>query len=174
MENGRIQAVGTLDDVMQYKTDGDEMVDLQGKTMLPGFLDAHSHFVGAANAMTQCDLSECGNFSEIVDAMKMFAEKRNLSKDAWIVGCNYDQNFLEEKRHPDRYVLDEISHTNPVLLIHASSHMGVVNSKGLEIQQIDEKTEDCPGGKYGRIAGTRIPDGIWKKKRFLRFSQNCR
>lgn len=130
VENGRIQAVGTLDDVMQYKTDGDEMVDLQGKTMLPGFLDAHSHFVGAANAMTQCDLSECGNFSEIVDAMKMFAEKRNLSKDAWIVGCNYDQNFLEEKRHPDRYVLDEISHTNPVLLIHASSHMGVVNSKG--------------------------------------------
>ena len=128
---GRIQAVGTLDDVMQYKTDGDEMVDLQGKTMLPGFLDAHSHFVGAANAMTQCDLSECGNFSEIVDAMKMFAEKRNLSKDAWIVGCNYDQNFLEEKRHPDRYVLDEISHTNPVLLIHASSHMGVVNSKGI-------------------------------------------
>ena len=73
VENGRIQAVGTLDDVMQYKTDGDEMVDLQGKTMLPGFLDAHSHFVGAANAMTQCDLSECGNFSEIVDAMKMFA-----------------------------------------------------------------------------------------------------
>ena len=44
VENGRIQAVGTLDDVMQYKTDGDEMVDLQGKTMLPGFLDAHSHF----------------------------------------------------------------------------------------------------------------------------------
>ena len=169
MENGRIQAVGTLDDVMQYKTDGDEMVDLQGKTMLPGFLDAHSHFVGAANAMTQCDLSECGNFSEIVDAMKMFAEKRNLSKDAWIVGCNYDQNFLEEKRHPDRYVLDEISHTNPVLLIHASSHMGVVNSKGLEIQQIDEKTEDCPGGKYGRIAGTRIPDGYMEEKAFLAF-----
>lgn len=169
VENGRIQAVGTLDDVMQYKTDGDEMVDLQGKTMLPGFLDAHSHFVGAANAMTQCDLSECGNFSEIVDAMKMFAEKRNLSKDAWIVGCNYDQNFLEEKRHPDRYVLDEISHTNPVLLIHASSHMGVVNSKGLEIQQIDEKTEDCPGGKYGRIAGTRIPDGYMEEKAFLAF-----
>ncbi len=65
VENGRIQAVGTLDDVMQYKTDGDEMVDLQGKTMLPGFLDAHSHFVGAANAMTQCDLSECGNFRRL-------------------------------------------------------------------------------------------------------------
>lgn len=48
--------------------------------MLPGFLDAHSHFVGAANAMTQCDLSECGNFSEIVDAMKMFAEKKFIQR----------------------------------------------------------------------------------------------
>lgn len=48
--------------------------------MLPGFLDAHSHFVGVANAMTQCDLSECGNFSEIVDAMKMFAEKEIYPK----------------------------------------------------------------------------------------------
>lgn len=65
--------------------------------------------------------------------------------------------------------MDEISHTNPVLLIHASSHMGVVNSKGLEIQQIDEKTEDCPGGKYGRIAGTRIPDGYMEEKAFLAF-----
>lgn len=48
------------------------MVDLQGKTMLPGFIDAHSHFVGAANAMTQCDLSECISFSQIVECMKMF------------------------------------------------------------------------------------------------------
>ena len=56
----------------QYKTQDDEMVDLQGKTMLPGFIDAHSHFVGAANAMTQCDLSECTSFSQIVECMKMF------------------------------------------------------------------------------------------------------
>ena len=71
--------------------------------------------------------------------------------------------------------MDEISHTNPVLLIHASSHMGVVNSKGLEIQQIDEKTEDCSAGKYGRIAGTRIPDGYMEEKAFLAFqSENCR
>ena len=169
VENGRILATGTLEDMMQYKTQDDEMVDLQGKTMLPGFIDAHSHFVGAANAMTQCDLSECTSFSQIVECMKMFIRKRNLKEEDWVIGCNYDQNFLEEKQHPDKAVLDEISMTNPVLLIHASSHMGVANSKGLELLQIDEKTEDCPGGKYGRIAGTRIPNGYMEEKAFLEF-----
>lgn len=169
VENGRIRAVGTLDEVFQLKEVGDQTVDLQGKTMLPGFLDAHSHFVGAANAMTQCDLSSCNNFSEIVQTMKAFAKKRNLKEDAWMIGCNYDQNFLEEKRHPNKAVLDEISDTNPVLLIHASSHMGVTNSKGLELQKIDEKTEDCQGGKYGRIEGTRIPNGYMEEKAFLEF-----
>ena len=103
VENGRILAVGSFDDVMQYKKDGDQMIDLKGKTMLPGFIDAHSHFVGAANAMTQCDLSGCGSFAEIIDTMKAFAQKRKLTEDSWIIGCNYDQNFLKEKRHPDRY-----------------------------------------------------------------------
>ena len=131
VEDGRIRAVGNADQVMKLKTDTDQVIDLQGNTMLPGFVDAHSHFVGAANAMTQCDLSSCSNFAQIVEAMKDFAKKRNLSKDAWIMGCNYDQNFLDERRHPDRSVLDEISRTNPVVIIHASSHMGVANSMGL-------------------------------------------
>lgn len=144
VENGRITAVGSREEVLSFRTEGDETVDLKGSVMLPGFIDGHSHFVGTANSMTQCELSDCKNFADIVDAMKAFKEKRHLPEDAWIVGCNYDHNFLEEERHPDRYVLDKISSTNPVLLIHASSHMGVTNSKGLELQGIDEHTEDRP------------------------------
>ena len=147
VENGRITAVGDRDEILSFRTEGDETVDLKGAVMLPGFIDGHSHFVGTANSMTQCELSGCKNFADIVDAMKAFKEKRHLPEDAWIVGCNYDHNFLEEERHPDRYVLDKISPTNPVLLIHASSHMGVTNSKGLELQGIDEHTEDRPDGK---------------------------
>lgn len=169
VEDGRIQVVGTMDEVMKLKTDNDQVIDLRGNTMLPGFIDGHSHFVGAANAMTQCDLSSCNNFAEIVERMKKFAEEKKLPKDAWIVGCNYDQNFLEEKRHPDRYVLDEISDTKPVLLIHASSHMGVANSRGLELQKIDEHTQDCDGGRYGRIDASQIPDGYMEEKAFLAF-----
>ena len=158
VEDGRIKAVGTEKEILKLKKEEDEIVDLEGKTMLPGFIDGHSHFAGTANSMTQCDLTNCTSFQEIVDAMKAFKEKRGLSDDAWIVGCNYDHNFLQEERHPDRFTLDKISETNPVLLIHASSHMGVTNSQGLKLQGIDEKAEDRPDGRYGRVEGTEIPN----------------
>lgn len=74
--------------------------------------------------------------------------------------------FLKEGRHPNREVLDQISTENPVLLIHASSHMGVTNSKGLQLQGIDEHTEDTSDGRYGRMEGTQIPDGYMEEKPF--------
>lgn len=169
VENGRIRAVGTAKNVLKFREETDEIIDLNGAVMLPGFIDAHSHFVGAANAMTQCDLSLCKDFREIIEQMRSFKEKRNLPEGAWMIGCNYDQNFLTEGRHPDKSVLNQISMENPVLLIHASSHMGVTNSKGLEIQGITTETEDCLGGRYGRVAGTKEPDGYMEEKAFIEF-----
>lgn len=169
VEHGRIKAVGTARDVLKLQEDGDEVIDLNGAVLMPGFIDAHSHFVGAANAMTQCDLSLCKDFTEIVELMRDFKEKRNLQEGAWIIGCNYDQNFLAEGRHPDKTVLDQISSEHPVLLIHASSHMGVTNSRGLELQGITEETEDCPGGRYGRVGETKEPDGYMEEKVFIEF-----
>ena len=69
-------------------------------------------------------------------------------------------------------MLDQISEENPVLLIHASSHMGVTNSRGLAIQGITEATEDCPGGRYGRASGTKEPDGYMEEKAFIEFQEN--
>lgn len=169
VKDGRIFSVGTEEEVMAEREEGDKVINLNGKTMMPGFIDAHSHFTGAANAMTQCDLSFCENFSDIVREMKKFAEEKNLTEGQWIIGCNYDQNFLEEKRHPDKFVLDEISREQPVLIVHASSHMGVANSKAMEMQGLNEKTEDCPGGKYGRLENTQIPNGYMEEKAFLNF-----
>ena len=168
-ENGIIQAVGTKEELLKLRSEGDRIVDLEGKTMLPGLIDGHSHFAGTANAMTQCDLSLCNSFADIIREMKNFKEKRKLSDDAWIVGCNYDHNFLAEGKHPDRFILDQISDTNPVLLIHASSHMGVTNSKGLELQGIDETAEDRADGRYGRVEGTSTPNGYMEEKVFLEF-----
>ena len=169
-ENGRILAVGAQDEIMKlYKENEDEIIDLHGGAMLPGFIDGHSHFVGVANAMRQCDLSSCESFQDIIDTMKAFKDQKNLPEGAWISGCNYDHNFLKEGCHPNREVLDQISMENPVLLIHASSHMGVTNSKGLQLQGIDEHTEDPSDGRYGRIRGTQIPDGYMEEKAFLRF-----
>ncbi len=172
LENDKIIAVGTNEEVLSLKETDDKIIDLQNKTMLPGFIDPHSHFVGAANSLWQCDLSFCENFDDIVKALQDFIKSKNLSKDAWVVGCNYDQNFLEEGVHPDRYVLDRASNTNPIMIVHASSHMGVANSKALEIQKIDENTKDTSDGKYGRVKGTNIPNGYMEENVFITFQTN--
>lgn len=170
VENGKILAVGHQDEIMKfYKENEDEIIDLHGGAMLPGFIDGHSHFAGVANAMRQCDLSSCESFQDIIDTMKAFKDQKKLPEDAWLIGSNYDHNFLKEERHPTREILDQISTENPVLLIHASSHMGVTNSKGLQLQGIDEHTEDPSDGRYGRMEGTQIPDGYMEEKTFLRF-----
>ena len=114
-ENGKIFAVGDQDEIMKLYKEQDEIIDLHGGTLLPGFIDGHSHFVGVANAMRQCDLSSCESFQDIIDTMKAFKTQKNLSEDAWLTGCNYDHNFLKEGRHPNREVLDQISTENPVL-----------------------------------------------------------
>ena len=168
-ENGRIKAVGNQKEIMKLWEKPDEILDLKGAVMLPGFIDGHSHFVGTANAMTQCDLSSCSNFEEIIQRMREFEGERKLSDSDWLIGCNYDHNFLAEGKHPNKEVLDQISTKHPVLLIHASSHMGVTNSRGLEIQGIDEHTEDRADGRYGRMEGTKIPDGYMEEKVFLEF-----
>lgn len=168
-ENGRILAVGGQEEILKFREVSDRIVDLKGAVLLPGFIDGHSHFVGTANSMTQCDLSSCREFQDIVDAMRKFREKRNIPEDEWLVGCNYDHNFLKEGRHPDRDVLDQIGGKNPVLLIHASSHMGVTNSRGLALQGIDEHTPDQPDGRYGRKKGSQVPNGYMEEKVFLEF-----
>ena len=61
-ENGKIFAVGDQDEIMKLYKEQDEIIDLHGGTLLPGFIDGHSHFVGVANAMRQCDLSSCESF----------------------------------------------------------------------------------------------------------------
>lgn len=169
VEDGRIVAVGTKKEILVGKEEEDQVVDLQGKTLLPGFIDGHSHFVGTANSMTQCDLSNCTSFQEIIEAMKAFKEQRGLGEEEWLLGCNYDHNFLKEGYHPDRYVLDQISITNPILLVHASSHMGTANSRALELGGVDEHSEDREDGRYGRVEGTNIPNGYMEEKVFLEF-----
>ena len=104
--------------------------------------------------MAQCDLSKAQNFYDIVDIMKQFIKDRNIPKGKWVVGINYDHNFLKEKRHPDCNVLNEISKNHAILIIHASNHMGVVNSFGLCKENVNDDVKDPQGGRYGRFDGT--------------------
>lgn len=167
IEDGIIMAVGN-DSLLGLKDAQTECIDLLGKTMLPGFIDGHSHFTGLANSLTQCDLSETASYAEIIVKMKKFIDDNQIKKDEWVVGTNYDHNFLIEKNHPDRFVLDQISLEHPVIIIHASSHMGVVNSLALKKQKLDKNVLDMPGGHYGRDENDDL-NGYLEEKAFINF-----
>lgn len=151
VQNGRIKATGTNEEVLLEKDADTVCIDLQGKTMLPGFIDGHSHFSGLATSLAQCDLSEAADFEDIVRLLKAFIRKNEIPKGHWVTGVNYDHNFLLEKRHPDKTLLDRVSTEHPIVIVHASSHMGVANSMGLLQQGITNETPDPQGGRYGRM-----------------------
>lgn len=149
-----------------------EKIDLNGKTLLPGFIDGHSHFVGFANTLSQCDLSSAKNFDDIVSLMQSFIQKRGIPKGKWVVGTNYDHNFLEEKKHPDLNVLDRISTEHPIMITHISNHMGVINSCGLQKQGITDSVQDPQGGRYGRFEGTNQLNGYMEENTFISFQES--
>lgn len=169
VDGGRIVKRGSDAEVLACKQEGSVCVDLRGKTMMPGFVDGHSHFAGLASALSQCDLSRTGSFQEIISTMRAYIREREIPEGEWVVGTNYDHNFLTEKQHPNKTVLDQISVKHPVLIIHASSHMGVTNSMGLQTQNLTDATGDPAGGRYGRVDSTKELNGYMEENAFIAF-----
>lgn len=128
-------------------------MDLKGHTLMPGFIDAHSHFTGVAHSLLQISLEECRNFHEIKNKIESEIKKREIKEGEWILVRGYDHNQLEEKSHPKRELLDEISPVSPMVLQHQSGHVGVFNSAGLRELGITEDTPEPPGGRMEKENG---------------------
>ena len=146
-EDGVVRYAGPLAEVEHLA--GLERIDLQGRTMLPAFLDPHSHFTAAANSFLQADLSECANFREVEETIRTFLRDRQIPPGAWVTAQGYDQNALEEKAHPTLALLDRAAPENPLLVQHKSGHMGVVNTQGLKRLGITLQTSSPEGGVIG-------------------------
>lgn len=160
IEDGLIKKVGTTEEIEEIALDDIdfEVVDLKGKTILPGFIDSHIHLESNALAMLQVDLKypKVQNIKDIQDELSKIAKNKenevdnNNPNDTWIVGNLYDHNKLTEKRHPNKIDLDKVSIKQPILIFHISGHMVAVNSKALEISGITKDTPDPAGGKIER------------------------
>lgn len=166
VEDGRILYAGDKKIALSYQTKDSEIIDLQGHCMLPGFIDGHSHFVSVANSLRLCDLSSATCFQDIIDLMKTFQKEHHVND--WLIGTGYDHNFLMEKKHPDRHVLDEISKDLPIYITHISSHMGVANTKALQILDIQDQMMDPQGGHYGRDDSGKL-NGYMEENAFITF-----
>ena len=146
-----------------------EWIDLHGCTLMPAFIDAHSHITALASALGYVDLSNAASFEEIAALLINFKQTRKLKAEEWIIGFNYDHNYLREKRHPSRFDLDRPSLENPIMLTHASGHMGVTNSVGLKALGLDAKTVDPKGGRFGRDDAGEL-NGYMEENAFINAS----
>ena len=149
-DNGKIVFTGALQQAENIYGSDAEKVSLEGHTLMPSFIDAHSHFSQTAQSAATCDLSETADFDDIVSELSSYLEKNHIDDTGIIFASGYDHNFLKEEKHPDKTVLDKVSESVPIYISHASGHMGVANSALLKLAGITSDTPDPDGGKFGR------------------------
>ena len=129
---GRIAYVGEREEAERLAGPGASRVDLEGRALLPAFVDPHSHLLACAYARLQVPLGECAGWGEITDRLSRHVQERGVQPGEWVKGTGYDQNALAEGAAPDRFCLDRACPNNPVVIQHASGHAGVFNTLALE------------------------------------------
>ncbi|MEI8598376.1 amidohydrolase family protein [Vibrio sp. M60_M31a] len=163
IKDGKIVGLNVESD--DYSSENTRLIDLNNQTIVPGFIDAHGHLSMVAQTVNFANLapSPIGNSDTIallVNEMQQFWDGKTLAEGQWMVGMSYDDSLLAEKRHPTRYDLDQISTEVPIVIVHVSFHLAVVNSKALELLGIDATTANPDGGKIVRVSGSNEPNGV--------------
>jgi len=160
VSNGRIASVSTDDVSGELKKSNAGVIDCRGKTVVPGFIDAHCHLASYGDSFVTLDLGP-RNVSSISDMQNIVREAaRGLPPGAWIKGRGYNEFYLAEKRHPTRWDLDAVSPAHAVRITHRSGHAHLLNSLALQIVGISVETEDPPGGMIDRDITTGEPTGL--------------
>ena len=169
---GKILAAGAKHEVMKLKIDGTEVVDLQGRTLLPSFVDSHGHFMNAPQIVKWANVSgpPVGTIEKITDFVPILQEHvktQRIKKGEWIIGYGYDRSNLAEGRELLATELDPAFPDNPIMLIHSSNHGAILNTAAFKEVGYDENTKTPPGGIINRVEGTNKPAGFLMETAFL-------
>lgn len=164
-KEGKIVFTGSTSQAMQVAGKGHLMIDLEGKTLVPGFIDGHCHFAnfGGQAIGAQLLASPDANVDDIemlISVLKQWNTPENRALTGWIFGTGFDDSVLKEKRFPTKHDLDKVSTEFPIIIVHISGHFAVVNSKGLEKLGIDANTKDPEGGIIRREKNSNEPNGV--------------
>lgn len=155
----RIVFVGSNAAAKKWIGDGTRVIDLQGRTLVPGFIDSHYHFMGVGRREFTLDLDGCTSMQEFLSRVQ--AEAREKKPGEWIRGRGWIEEDWPSKRFPTRYDLDKAAPDNPVYLTRADGHACVVNSRALEIAGITRDTPDPRGGEILHDKDTGEPSGLF-------------
>jgi predicted amidohydrolase YtcJ len=158
-KDGEIVWVGTNDDRDLFRGRR-KFINCEGKTVIPGFNDAHIHIMAYASNLLSidCSPSSVASVSDIQEKIRQQAER--TPRGAWIKGTGYNEFYLAEHRHPNRHDLDRAAPYHPVRLNHRSLHACVLNSLGLSLAGISIETPDPAGGLIDRELETGEPSGL--------------
>jgi predicted amidohydrolase YtcJ len=161
IENDKIVTSGYGKDWKNLKHKNSDIIDCSGKTVIPGFIDAHLHLLSYAKSLVTPDLSPDKNVHSISDIEAMIKRYAcNRPSGQWIFGRGYNEFYLSEKRHPNRWDLDKATPDHPVRLTHRSGHIHVLNSLALKLVGITRETGDPDGGLIERDLKTGEPTGL--------------
>jgi predicted amidohydrolase YtcJ len=160
----KIVSVGTTGAIQSLAGPATRIVDLAGKTLVPGLNEPHNHFAmyGVyALRMVNLQSPPLGAVSRIKDLIEALREKAGRTpKGEWIWGRGYDDTLMAEKRHPTRQDLDQASNEHPIFIAHVSGHLSVANSKALAIAGVTKDTIEPPGGVIRKDPKTLEPNGV--------------
>ncbi|MEK6194852.1 MAG: amidohydrolase family protein, partial [Deltaproteobacteria bacterium] len=171
--DGLILAVGERESVIAHKGEGTEIIDLEGRAMLPGFVDSHGHAVmGGLQALSANLLAPpdgaVKDIADLQDTLRTWLSEntKKVDKAQLIVGFGYDQSQLKEMRHPTRDDLDAVSTDTPIIIVHQSGHFDAANSKALELTGVSADSANPPGGII-RKGSDGKPNGVLEENAFF-------
>jgi predicted amidohydrolase YtcJ len=157
----KILAVGTRDEVMKFKGTETKIIDLNGHFLMPGFNDAHMHLASAGLEKMNVDLVGAKTLDEFRE--RLLAKVEKATPGEWIVGEGWDETLWPVKVLPTRWDLDEVSSSHPVYLERVDGHIGVANTRALQLASVTVAAKDPEGGKIDRDEGG-TPTGILREK----------
>ena len=160
IKGSSILGVGRNEDLEQFKGVGTKVIDCQGKTIVPGFNDAHCHPLALASSLlcVDCSPSSVRCIADVQNRIRHQADQS--APGVWIKAVGYNEFYISEKRHPTRWDLDEAAPHHPVKLMHRTGHACVLNSLAMRLVGITVETPEPPGGLIERDLNTGEPNGL--------------
>jgi predicted amidohydrolase YtcJ len=160
VSGNRIAAVGTSAEIMRLAEQGTRVIDARGRLVLPGFNDAHVHFLSGGFQLSSVDLRDANTQEEFADRLRRFVAKVTPGK--WITGGDWDHERWPTNTLPDRQLIDPLTAATPVFVSRLDGHMALANGVALKLAGITRETKDPDGGLIVRDTKTGEPTGVLK------------
>lgn len=171
VENNKFVYVGESKNIESLICEGYEVIDLEGKTIVPGFNESHVHMLNFGYSLSKIDCNGIKSIEEIIKISKEYISENNIEHGKWVCGRGWNQTHFKEKRIPNRHDLDRISTKHPIVFTRICEHIVVANSMALELANIRKDTKDPDGGEIERDDNNEITGVLKESARYLVYSK---